>query len=180
MARMRAFGAAAAVLALASCVPKPEPEKAPEPPPQRAPQAVQRPVPAPPPPPNWADAPLTPGSWTYRDAPSPEARFGPAGGDPLFLVRCDPGRRTVTLLRPGAGAGQPAMQVTTSTNSVQTAGVLQTAPLAGVAVSLPASNPLLDSMAFSRGRFMVAVPGLARLIIPAWPEPARVIEECRG
>ena len=173
MAMIRAFAAAAAVALLASCVPKPQPEQAPQP----APQVVQRPVPAPPPPPNWADAPLTPGEWAYRGEPLPEARFGPAGAQPLFLVRCDPARRTVTLLRPGAGAGQAAMQVTTSTNSVQTAGVRENG---GVAVSLPASNPLLDSMVFSRGRFMVAVPGLPRLIIPAWPEPARVIEDCRG
>jgi hypothetical protein len=35
-------------------------------------------------------------------------------------------------------------------------------------------------MVFSRGRFTVEVPGAPMLVIPAWPEPARVIEDCRG
>ena len=180
MARIRAIAAGVAVAALASCVPKPQPEKAPDAAPRPAPQVVQRPVPAPPPPANWADAPLTPGEWSYRGGAAPEAHFGPPGADPLFVVRCDPARRSVTLVRPGSGAAQPAIQVTTSTNSVQVPAVQQPAAPAGVAASLSASNPLLDAMVFSRGRFMVAVPGLPRLIVPAWPEPARVIEDCRG
>jgi hypothetical protein len=35
-------------------------------------------------------------------------------------------------------------------------------------------------MAFSRGRFLVTVEGGASLVVPAWPELARVIEDCRG
>jgi hypothetical protein len=35
-------------------------------------------------------------------------------------------------------------------------------------------------MAFSRGRFMVEAQGMATLVLPAWPEPARVVEDCRG
>jgi hypothetical protein len=177
---MQAIAATMAAALLASCASKQQPERAPEPPPRPQPQVVQRPVPAPAPPANWADAPLTPGEWTYRPGAAPEAWFGPAGGDPLFVVRCDPARRTVALIRPGAGPAPPAMQVTTSTNSVQIPGVEERAPLAGVTGSLAASNPLLDAMVFSRGRFMVAVPGLPRLILPAWPEPARVVEDCRG
>lgn len=45
---------------------------------------------------------------------------------------------------------------------------------------LPASDPLLDQMAFSRGRFMVTAEGGASIVVPAWPEFARVVEECRG
>jgi len=38
---------------------------------------------------------------------------------------------------------------------------------------------LLDAIAFSRGRFSVEAAGTARLVIPAWPEAARVVEACR-
>jgi hypothetical protein len=47
-------------------------------------------------------------------------------------------------------------------------------------VQLQARDPLLDQIAFSRGRFTIEAPGAAMLVIPAWPEAARVIEDCRG
>jgi hypothetical protein len=49
-----------------------------------------------------------------------------------------------------------------------------------VSAALAANDPLLDAMVFSRGRFSIEVTGLPRLIIPTWPEPARVIEDCRS
>ncbi|HYN45217.1 MAG TPA: hypothetical protein VES64_00845, partial [Allosphingosinicella sp.] len=45
---------------------------------------------------------------------------------------------------------------------------------------VPVSDPLLEQMAFSRGRFLVYAEGGQALILPAWPELARVIEDCRG
>ncbi|MDG2003332.1 MAG: hypothetical protein P8J20_08375 [Novosphingobium sp.] len=48
-----------------------------------------------------------------------------------------------------------------------------------IAVTLPASDPLLDAMAFSRGRFAVETAGLPTLYVPSWPEVSRVIEDCR-
>jgi hypothetical protein len=39
---------------------------------------------------------------------------------------------------------------------------------------------LLDQIVFSRGRVSVEAEGLPALTIPTWPEPARVIDECRG
>jgi hypothetical protein len=47
------------------------------------------------------------------------------------------------------------------------------------AAQLAARDPLLDAMAFSKGRFAVDVPGLPPLYLPAWPEVTRVIEDCR-
>lgn len=44
---------------------------------------------------------------------------------------------------------------------------------------LAASDRHLDMMAYSRGRFMLEQPGREALIVPAWPEFARVIEDCR-
>ena len=45
---------------------------------------------------------------------------------------------------------------------------------------LAASDPLLDAIAFSRGRFAVDVPGTAPVYVPAYPEITRVVEDCRG
>ena len=49
-----------------------------------------------------------------------------------------------------------------------------------LAAELPSDDPLLDEMAFSRGRFTVEAEGLEPLILPAWPEPARVVDDCRA
>ena len=44
---------------------------------------------------------------------------------------------------------------------------------------LPRTDPLLDAIAFSRGRFAVSVSGTPALVLPAWPELTRVVEDCR-
>jgi hypothetical protein len=150
---------------LAACAPRPAPQAAPPPAPL---PVAPLPPPASPQPPDWRDLPLSPGDWTYAQAPDgSRATFG--GG--LFAVRCDSARREIELARIAAGAG--AMAVTTSYGT-------RSLPLAaGGVAQLPAADPLLDQMAFSRGRFTVEVKGLERLVIPAWPEPARVVEDCR-
>jgi len=45
--------------------------------------------------------------------------------------------------------------------------------------TLTPRDPLLDAMAFSKGRFAVEAPGAAPLYVPSWPEVTRVIEDCR-
>jgi hypothetical protein len=57
---------------------------------------------------------------------------------------------------------------------------MESGGVATMGVRLPVSDLLLDQMAFSRGRFLVAVEGGPWLIVPAWPEFGRVIEDCRG
>ena len=53
-------------------------------------------------------------------------------------------------------------------------------PVAGaLAVTLDARDPLLDAMAFSRGRFAIEVAGQPALYLPSWSEVGRVIEDCR-
>ena len=49
------------------------------------------------------------------------------------------------------------------------------------------NDPLLDAIAFSRGRFIVSENGAVggggaggRLVLPASPEAARSIEDCRN
>jgi hypothetical protein len=52
-------------------------------------------------------------------------------------------------------------------------------PAGWLVVVLTARDPLLDAMAFSRGRFALEAAGLETLYLPAWPELSRVIEDCR-
>lgn len=40
-------------------------------------------------------------------------------------------------------------------------------------------DPILDAMAFSRGRFAVEAGGLRSMAIPNWAELGRVVEDCR-
>ena len=107
--------------------------------------------------------PLTPGQWTYAaSATGSEARYGAA-----FSLRCDRATRTVIISRPGAAP---------TVLSIATDSVTRNLPVGG---RLLPNDPLLDAIAFSRGRFLVSEGG-ATLAIPTWPEAARSIEDCRS
>lgn len=175
MSRMRALALTAAVAAAASCAPGPTP-RPPEPaPPQVRPQ-VQRPQPVPPPPAaGWQDAPLTAGDWSYAGQGATSAASYGAPDRPLFTIRCEPSRQ-VSLARVGASSGA-ALTLRTTSGARSIAAVPQQGALTA---TLPASDRFLDALAFSRGRFTVEAPGVPMLIIPAWPEVARVIEDCRA
>ena len=47
-------------------------------------------------------------------------------------------------------------------------------------IAVPATDYMVDRIAFSRGRFAVETTGLAPLAIPIWPEFTRVVEDCRA
>ena len=167
---LRLAGGALAVLALGACVPRataPAPTPAPAPRPQSLPPPPPQ-APAPPPT-DWQTGPLTPGDWTYRvEAGLPTASFGP------LTIRCTrEGNVQISLLGP---AGVPII-VRTSFGEHRLAG---SPDHFQSYASLPASDPLLDQMAFSRGRFLVTAEGGGSIVVPAWPEIGRVIEDCRG
>ncbi|RDE07125.1 hypothetical protein [Sphingomonas aracearum] len=142
--------------------------------------ASPRPRPAPAPAAqDWRDRPYTPGDWVYRqDARGSLALFGPPNRDALLTLRCDRQRGQMFLSRPGAA---PAALVIRTTSLTRT---LQAAPTGGeppyVAAALLPRDPLLDAMAFSRGRIVVEVAGAAPLVVPNWAEIGRVVEDCRG
>jgi hypothetical protein len=46
-------------------------------------------------------------------------------------------------------------------------------------IQVPAYDPLLDALVFSRGRVAVYIADKPALVVPAWPEIARVVEDCR-
>lgn len=153
----------------AACVPRAAP-----PAPQPPPLPVPPPAPPPPPPPAapvaWEDGPLAPGDWSYSAAgAAPQAGFG-APGAMLFALRCEAGGR-IGIVRPGAEGGPVTIVTSFGERSLPTAGSEDR--------GLPASDPLFDQIAFSRGRFLVR-SAAGDLVLPSWPEPARLIDDCRG
>ena len=178
MKSLRLVLLAGALAAVAACVPR---QEAPQPQPQPVVRPPAPPLPPPPPPlaADWRDMPLTPGNWYYRgEAATSQALFGAANSEPVFIVRCDRTSRRVTLSREARTTGN-MMTIRTSSTSRSLPVTAQAEPLAYVTAALQANDQLLDAIAFSRGRFTVELPGLPMLVIPAWPEPARVIEDCR-
>jgi hypothetical protein len=165
-----------ALAAGASCAPntpRPPVNRAPPPTPVAPPRATSAPLPA-----DWRDWPVTPGNWSYaRDTGGSEARYGPAGGLPLATLRCDLPNRRLFLSRAGGVATPMTVRTTSLARQVPT-GATGGEP-AYVAAVLPASDPLLDAMAFSRGRFALEQAGQPPLVLPAWAEVGRVIEDCR-
>jgi hypothetical protein len=173
------IGLVVGVLMMAACVPRRQP---PPPAPTPAPP-VQRPRPVPPPPPapaDWRDLPLTAGNWVYRGTgDTTQALFGVANSEAQFIVRCERARRQISLWREGRGSGG-AMTIRTSGLARALPVSVQAEPMAYVWATLPATDRFLEEMIFSRGRITVETPGLPILVLPAWAEPARVVEDCRG
>jgi hypothetical protein len=130
------------------------------------------------PPVAWQDMPIAPGEWRWAsEGGQSTARFGPAG-QTVALLACR--NRAVALVRYGqAGATRPAPTVIIRTSSASRPNAATAQPGA-VTLVLDARDPLLDAMAFSRGRFAIEVEGMAALALPSWPEVARVIDDCRA
>jgi hypothetical protein len=168
------------VAALAACVPAPAP--LPAPPvvqPAPAPTPTQAPIVAEPAAENWIDAPQTPGDWSYQPTASGSVAQFARSGQPLLALACNSARREVQLARPGVASEAVPLRVRTETAE----RFLTAAPAKDgsqwLITALGASDPLLDAMALTRGRFAVETAGLATLYVPAWAEVTRVIEDCR-
>jgi hypothetical protein len=161
MKRWTYSAAATAALFVSACASKPGPAPVVEraPPVRQAPPAPVAPPPVETAAEDWRDLPLAAGDWSY-DSSANEARYSD------FSLRCDSGSRKVTVSRSGA-SGPLRIRTTYGERLLPAGGALS------------AADPLLDEMAFSRGRFTVDGPGTAMLVLPAWPEPARVVEDCR-
>jgi hypothetical protein len=129
------------------------------------------PPPAPTPAADWRDRPYTPGAWHYADH---AATYGLTGAPPLLTMRCDLSRRLVLLSVAGS-----ATTLTIRTSYAQRDWPAQAAPDGRSQVSFAPTDPQLDQIAFSRGRFSVSGPNLPEIDVPAWAEPSRAIEDCR-
>lgn len=177
---MRRILGLATMVALASCVP-PAQQTAPAP----------RPAPAPPPPAlpaaqpgaDWRDVPLTPGRWTWHGGAGQVSisQYGLPGQPVLFALRCDAGTRTILFSRAGSLAtATGALTLTTSFAAFSLGAANGGGDPPAIVAQATARDPHMDQLAFSRGRFLVDAAGQPRLVLPAWPEVARVIEDCRA
>ena len=171
-----------ACLALAACIPR-APEPTPAPPTDRPtlpPVATPAPTPAPTAAPStgWMDAPQTPGDWSYgRVDGGALARFG--AGPPVFGIGCMAGSSRVVLLRYGVAASTDTPMIVRAEMAERTLTARPANDGGSFSAALATRDPLLDAMAFSKGRFAIEVAAAPALYLPAWPEVTRVIEDCR-
>jgi hypothetical protein len=122
---------------------------------------------------DWRDAPVTPGEW--RLVPTADG----SGVDfaNRFAMRCMRPSDTIIITIRGPFTG-PSGTIRVTTDAREQ--LLAARPSAdGLAAALPARDPLLDAMAFSRGRFRVVTSDGRSLVMPSWTEISRVIEDCR-
>lgn len=121
---------------------------------------------------DWRDRPYTPGGWHYANR---VATYGTEGAPVLFAMQCDVGRRLVILSVAGS---VPTLTIRTSYGERNWPA--QPGADGRSQVSFAPTDPQLDQIAFSRGRFSVSGPNLPEIDIPAWAEPSRVVEDCRN
>lgn len=168
----------ATCLALAGCIPAPEQTPAPTPAPPPAPAPAPSPADQTPLPfaGNWMDAPVTVGDWSYADG---IARFGEPASEARLTLSCDRAMGMVEILRSGSAVATLPMIVRTETLERSVDAVPVPGALPRIVARIPARDPLLDAMAFSKGRFAIEAGGMPSLHVPSWPEVTRVIEDCR-
>jgi hypothetical protein len=119
------------------------------------------------------------GAWGYKAiAGGSEADYVDAAAAVRMQIRCNRAARTVSIVRMGVPAAAPAMAIwTTSLSRTVPARFLSTKELIA---DVAATDPLLDAIAFSRGRIATAASGAPMLAVASGPETTRVIEDCRS
>ena len=119
------------------------------------------------------------GSWSFQTVQGGSyAAFTDTSGAQRLIIRCNRGARTVSVLRTGVPAAAPTMSVWTSSAARSVASRFDATKT--LTIDLSATDPLLDSIAFSRGRFATAAAGAPLLVVPSGPQIDRVIEDCRS
>jgi hypothetical protein len=119
------------------------------------------------------------GSWRYLPTTDgSEATFLNASAIPQVTVRCTRTTREVTISKPAGGAA-PFLTVWTNSKTRNLPASFNPATTR-ISAATSAYDPLLDAIAFSRGRVGFEVSGQPALVVPAWAELTRVIEDCRA
>lgn len=174
---MRYFSVFASLFALvvAGCVAPPsEPPRPPLGPPPTPPPLSSVPLNG-----DWRDWPVTKGTWRYqRDNRGSRAIFAPPQTVTRLELRCDPANRRVLIVREGQTDGRFTIRTSSTTRTIQVRPI--NAASLERAAELAGRDPLLDAIAFSRGRFVIEQTGAPTLVVPVYAEIGRVIEDCRG
>jgi len=146
---------------------------------QAAPASVPPPAASVPPIADYSLAQPVAGAWSYSViAGGSEARFTGATGVVQLALRCVTAARRVTISK-AAPAPAPSLFVWTSGAKRTFTAPGFDAAAGRLNVQLAANDPLLDAMAFSRGRLAVGAGAGPALVVPSWPELDRVVEDCR-
>jgi hypothetical protein len=128
---------------------------------------------------DFSYSPVSPGTWTYRAVTGgSEASFVDGTGTTRMVIACGRVTRLVTISRVSA-APAARMSFWTSTLSRDLASRFDQ-PSGRVVAQVGGLDPLLDAIAFSRGRFAVSMPGYPALVLPAGTEIGHVVEDCRA
>ena len=128
--------------------------------------------------PNFNTVRVAPGSWGYQStAAGSMARFVDTTGTARLVLECTRATRRVSIsLTSTAPAASLSLWTSIASRSLP---ARFEANAMRVTAELPAYDALLDAIAFSRGRISVTMPGGVPLVVPAWPEAARTVEDCR-
>jgi hypothetical protein len=119
------------------------------------------------------------GNWNYASQPGgSEATFVTASNQAQLAITCARGTRRVTISKPATGAA-PFILVWTSALMRNLPSSYNPAT-ARLSATVSAFDPVLDAMAFSRGRIGFSALNQAALVVPAWAEVGRVVEDCRA
>ena len=119
------------------------------------------------------------GTWTYRPiAGGSEAAFVDASAARRLVIRCNRAARTVSIVRTAVATAAPTLSVWTTSGSRAIPSRFEATKV--LTADIAATDPFLDSIAFTRGSFATAAASAPMLAVPAWPQPARVIEDCRS
>ena len=131
--------------------------------------------------PDLATATVMTGNWSWRQmADGSQAVFTNASNSsvPQITIQCIRATRRIKIAKP-ATAPAAYLGVWTSDQSKNLPASFDSAT-GRLSADLAASDAVLDLMAMSRGRLGFSVAGAAPLVVPSWPEVARVIEDCRA
>jgi hypothetical protein len=128
--------------------------------------------------PDFNTASVAPGSWGYQSmAGGSVARFVDTTGTARLVLQCTRATRRVSVSLTST-APAASLSLWTSIASRNLPARFEANAMRVIA-DLPAYDALLDAIAFSRGRIAVTMPGGVPLVVPAWPEAARTVEDCR-
>ena len=128
---------------------------------------------------HWTDWTMAAGAWVYRrDERGSIALYGTPGADALVTLRCDKARARLFLSRASDVGGTMTVR-TSSTSKAVTVQPTGGKP-AYAASEIGVADPILDAMAFSRGRMALELNGALNIAVPVWSEIGRVVEDCRA
>ncbi|WP_379920973.1 hypothetical protein [Erythrobacter sp. R86502] len=168
------FGIAACVPASTAPLTAPTPAPVLRPAPPRPAPVTQAPVYD-----NWMDARATAGAWRYQTEARGSTAVFIGGTAAEFALTCNRDTRSIALTRYGVTRAAPAMTIRSETATRSLPMNQSGAYPAQGASTLAPTDPLLDAMALSKGRFAVETEGLSPLYLPSHAEVSRVIEDCR-